>query len=230
LDKAKAEKLKRRLGYDHLIIHESDGRSGSLLLIWKKEVSVQCQGVSRYYVDVTIKVEEEWRLTGIYGEPRWEHKHLTWEAMRSLHSGSDLPWLMLGDFNEILFPHEKEGGRARSQAQLQAFQNSLMDCGLADIGFIGDNFTWQRGRIRERLDCGVANTQWNLLFPSAQLKNGEMVKSDHRPLVVEIDGTQGQYSGGERTRRFEARWLKEETVGEIVQAAWACASAMGQAP
>ena len=48
--------------------------------------------------------------------------------------------------------------------------------------------------------------------------------------MVETDGTQGQYSGGERTRRFEARWIKEETVGEIVQAAWACASAMGQAP
>ncbi|KAG2635964.1 hypothetical protein PVAP13_2NG409003 [Panicum virgatum] len=175
LDKATAEKLKRS--------------SGGLLLIWKKEVSVQCQGVSRYYVDVTKEEEEEWRLTVIYGEPRWEHKHLTYEAMRSLHSGSDLPWLMLGDFNEILFHREKEGGRARSQAQLQAFQNSLMDCGLVDIGFIGDNFTWQRGWIRERLDRGVANTQWNLLFPSAQLKNGEMVKSDHRPLVVETDGT-----------------------------------------
>ena len=66
-----------------------------------------------------------------------------------------------------------------------------MDCRLADILFTGDKFTWQRGRIRERLDHGVANTQWNLLFPSAQLKNGEMVKSDHRPLVVDTEGAQG---------------------------------------
>ena len=115
LDKMKAGKLKRRLGCDHLIIHESDGRSGGLLLIWKKEFSIQFQNVSNYYVDVIIKEEKEWRLTSIYGKPRWEHKHVTWETMRSLHNGSDLPWLMLGDFNEILFHHEKEGGRARSQ-------------------------------------------------------------------------------------------------------------------
>jgi hypothetical protein len=31
LDKAKAEKLKRRLGCDHYIINESDGRSGGFV-------------------------------------------------------------------------------------------------------------------------------------------------------------------------------------------------------
>ena len=107
---------------------------------------------------MVIRGDEEWRLTRIYGEPRWEHKNLTWEGLRSLHGSLSLPWLALGDFNEILFHHEKEGGRVRSQSQLQAFQTTLMDCELADIGYLGDVFTWQRGRIRERLDRGVANT------------------------------------------------------------------------
>jgi hypothetical protein len=31
LDKAKAEKLKKRLGCDHYIINESDGRSGGFV-------------------------------------------------------------------------------------------------------------------------------------------------------------------------------------------------------
>jgi hypothetical protein len=185
--KAKAESLKRRLGCDHFIINESDGRSGGLLMMWRKEIVIQYQGVSQYFINVVVRGYEEWRLTGIYGEPRWEYKHLTWEALRSLHGNLSLPWLALGDFNEILFHHEKEGGRARSQVQLQAFQYTLMDCELADIGFSGDVFTWQRGRIRERLDRGVANTQWNILFPEAQLVNGEMVKSDHRPIIVETD-------------------------------------------
>ena len=66
-----------------------------------------------------------------------------------------------------------------------------MDCELADIGFLGDVFTWQRGRIRERLDRGVANTQWNILFLEAQLVNGVMVKSDHHPIIVETDYVSG---------------------------------------
>jgi len=119
----------------------------------------------------------------------------------------------------ILYHHEKEGGRVRSQAQLQASHDVLMDCELADIGFLGDVFTWQRGKIRERLDRGVANTQWNILFLEAQLINGEMVKSDHRPLIINTEGSCGQHHQREEQRKIEARWLKEETIEEIVQAA-----------
>ena len=79
---------------------------------------IQCQSVSQYFIDVVVRGNEEWRLTGIYGEPMWEYKHLTWEVLRSLHGNLSLPWLALGDFNEILFHHEKEAGRARLQVQL----------------------------------------------------------------------------------------------------------------
>jgi hypothetical protein len=68
LGKAKAENLKRTLGYDKFIIHESDGRSGGLLMLWNKGVMVKQLNVSQYYIDVVVG-EEESRLTGIYGEP-----------------------------------------------------------------------------------------------------------------------------------------------------------------
>ena len=92
LGKAKAENLKRRLGCDHFIIHEG------LLMLWRKEVVVQCKGISQYYIDVIIRNDGDRRLTGIYGE----HKDRTWEALRSLNTSVVLPWLALGDFNEIL--------------------------------------------------------------------------------------------------------------------------------
>ena len=50
-------------------------------MMWRKENVIQCQGVSQYYIDVDVRGNEEWRLTGIYGEPRWDHKHLTWENL-----------------------------------------------------------------------------------------------------------------------------------------------------
>ena len=81
LQKAKAEKLRRKLGCDHLIIFESDGRSGGLLMMWKKEVRIIEQGVTENYIDVLIQDENEWRLTGVYGEPIWEQKDKTWMTM-----------------------------------------------------------------------------------------------------------------------------------------------------
>ena len=65
LGKAKAEILKQKLGCDHFIIHESDGRSGGLLMLWRKDIVIQNQGVSQYFIDVVIRGNEEWRLTGI---------------------------------------------------------------------------------------------------------------------------------------------------------------------
>jgi hypothetical protein len=60
---------------------------------------------------------------------------------------------------------------------MQAFHDALIDCELFDMGFSGDSFTWQREKVRERLDRGVTNVQWNLLFPLACLVNGGMTKS-----------------------------------------------------
>lgn len=40
LGKAKTKKLKRRLGCDHFIINESDGRSGGLLMLWRKDLVI----------------------------------------------------------------------------------------------------------------------------------------------------------------------------------------------
>ena len=50
-----------------------------------------------------------WRLTGSYGEPSWDKRHLSWQYIRDLHNPSSLPWLVVGDFNEIVLCVEKEG-------------------------------------------------------------------------------------------------------------------------
>jgi len=74
LDKVKADNVRRRAGFDHLIIHESDGRSGGLLLLWKEEVNIRLQAVTQNYIDVVIEENGGWRFTGVYGEPDWRHK------------------------------------------------------------------------------------------------------------------------------------------------------------
>lgn len=80
LDEWPAECLRRRLKMDHKEIVRSDGRSGGLALYWKKEISVSLNFKSDNFIDVFISNDPNftWRFTGMYGEPRWEDKHLTW--------------------------------------------------------------------------------------------------------------------------------------------------------
>lgn len=110
--------------------------------MWRDDINVLVQGVTKNYIDVIIDNGVTWRFTGVYGEPEWNQKHLTWDALSSIKGDLRMPWLLMGDFNEILYNLEKEGGRPRPQRQMQAFHDVLIECNLNDMGFVGDRFTW----------------------------------------------------------------------------------------
>ena len=64
--------------------------------------------------------------------------------------------------------------------------------GLIDLEFMGNSFTWTNGRdgsqnIMERLDRGVANGPWRLLFPQALVKHLQQYASDHASIVLNTE-------------------------------------------
>lgn len=48
-----------------------------------------------------------------------------------------MPWLVFGDFNEILHSNEKLGGLDSDAKQMEAFRDYLSRCGLFDLRFVG---------------------------------------------------------------------------------------------
>lgn len=50
-----------------------------------------------------------WRVTGIYGWLGNCDKYLTWELLLKLKEESNLPYLVPGDLNDILFCGNKQG-------------------------------------------------------------------------------------------------------------------------
>lgn len=168
-----------------------------------------------------------WCLTGFYGEPSTEKKHLSWKALRVLNAARQRPWLCLGDFNEILLACEKEGGPPRNQSCMDRFRETLEEYELADLGFEGDPFTWRNNShnsahyIRERLDRAVANKDWMSRFPLYHIINGEPRHSDHRSVIVNTDPPRvGGDGRGPPAFRFEASWVEEDDCATIVENAW----------
>ena len=51
--------------------------------------------------------------------------------------------------------HHKKRAEIRPNAMMRDFRNCLGECGLEDMGCIGDPFTWRRGDTIERLDRAV---------------------------------------------------------------------------
>jgi hypothetical protein len=233
LSKENAENLRRKLGFDFMSIDESDGRSRGLVMFWKEDNKMISEYVSANFIDIVFETTNgtHWRFTGFYGEPAWEDRQQSWSSLRDLSTRPLLPWLVIGDFNEILYSDEKEGGNPRPARMMQEFRDCLMDCDLHDMGYLGDKFTWSRAEVKERLDRAVCNTEWCTLFPMAATSNEQHHRSDHRPVVVDTEfhdeSLIRRRSGG---KKFEARWLAEESVNEIVKTAWEKAKLLGIAP
>lgn len=60
-----------------------------------------------------------------------------WQLLASLKLLSPMPWLCVGDFNEIVEQAEKRGAASRSIGQMDLFKQTLEDCQLCDLGFKG---------------------------------------------------------------------------------------------
>ncbi|KAL5748420.1 hypothetical protein ACOSQ2_025717 [Xanthoceras sorbifolium] len=99
---------------------------------------------SKGHIDSWIKDEEgsKWRFTGFYGDPRLAFRCHSWLLLKRLFGLSSLPWIIGGDFNEVLRDEEKVGGRFRSHAAISSFRDAIDSCRLVDIGYQGSLFTW----------------------------------------------------------------------------------------
>ncbi|KAG2667144.1 hypothetical protein I3760_15G097700 [Carya illinoinensis] len=130
----------------------------------------------------------------------------------------------MGDFNEVLSVNEKVGGRARTDRQIQEFQDLLDDCGLLDLGYIGNPFTWCNKRepqhsISERLDRGLANLTWKNLYPMANVNHGSVAYSDHVPIKLQLQNDRAQRRG-QKLFRFEAMWVEDKGCKPLIEKAW----------
>jgi hypothetical protein len=202
-----------------------EGRSGGLSVLWKDTIKCRVMNYSRNFINLVVeeKEEGEWRLTCYYGFPERGRRAQAWNLLRELRDMSELPWCVIGDFNDLLSQEDKRGIHPHPNWLCNGFRAAVSDCDLTDIRLEGYPFTWikSRGRtsvIEERLDRAMATSSWLALYPDVKLQNLLASHSDHSPILL-------QNSPMVRTRatfnfRFENMWLKEEEVDDVVEEGW----------
>ncbi|KAL6195625.1 hypothetical protein ACLB2K_031243 [Fragaria x ananassa] len=133
-------------------------RAGGLCLLWGDDIKVSLLTSLDSHIDVVITEQNNhpWRFTGIYGQPKVEKRYLTWALIKNLKDKCGYPWVLGGDFNEIVSLQEKEGGLMRRSRQMESFQQTITDCSLRSMHASGPCFTWRRVRhgveVKEKLD------------------------------------------------------------------------------
>ncbi|KAG0452170.1 hypothetical protein HPP92_026103 [Vanilla planifolia] len=205
--------------------HPSEGLSAGFLILWRKEVELVVSGASSHTMACTIKTSHDGRLNCyfVYG-PRCHHRRrIIWEDVRSF-GGSNEPLLVAGDFNLILAPEEKQGGRRFLYGKdQQDFADIMQELQLVDLGFSGNRFTWSNGkqggaRILERLDRALMNSAGLIAFPNCSVQHLSRLGSDHCPWLVKVEGGD-QWQQSSRLL-FDSVWLDFPQSFQVVEKAW----------
>ncbi|KAL8115417.1 hypothetical protein AgCh_022054 [Apium graveolens] len=144
---------------------------------------------SNHFIDFEVESAHmrRWRYTGFYGCHEKSRRRESWDIIRHLASKSNLPWCITGDFNDLMSVDEKKGGGVHPSYLLSGFAETINDCELLDMGYVGEKFTWERSRgqwnwVQERSDRAYANHEWRTLFPNVVVRVLDVSTSDHLPL------------------------------------------------
>lgn len=220
----KANKIVERLGFNSSWRYEAEGYSGGIWILWNTgHFTVTAVEEMKQCLTVNLqKDNQDFFLSCVYGSPNMKTRESLWAHIQVL--SADLQhksWAYLGDFNAYILNEEKSGGGRPNRASMRQIKECLDMCGLWDIGFSGPMHTWSNGRVKERLDRCVVNQVWGDENMELKLLHLNQLNSDHRPILLEIGGSNNCRAQHQPLFRFQSAWLTNESFKEVVKGAWA---------
>ena len=223
LPKKKKKGTKERAGFVFGLIVPNSENCGGIAMLWKKELKLEIMGYTGNVIDAIITVEPsefKWRIIGFYGQSEMHRRKESWDQLKALNKKFHLPWLCLGDFNEILSVDEKIGGVQRTQKQMKGFRSAVNTCGFKDLGFTGPRFTRcnmqeREDRVYLRLDRALATQNWIDNYREVRVHHIVDSTSDHFTLL--ISDSFAPQPPRKRRFHFEAMWTKKKKCRDIIK-------------
>ncbi|KAL4329777.1 hypothetical protein AHAS_Ahas13G0334000 [Arachis hypogaea] len=218
--RSKAEVIIHKLGFDSWCRSEAEGFAGGIWCLWnKKEWNIEPLEVHKQFIHMNIKDNENrnWYCTRVYGSPQPGTRSSLREELENFAGTIQGPWCVGGNFNSII-SLEETGGSFNLSQDSRRFQDCIQNCGLKDLGFSGPPFTWQRNRVKRRLDRFLCNLGFNDLFPSAGVKHLPKLKSDHIPILLDFNNLEMRRR--DKPFRLLTPWLLHEDYQRLVKNSW----------
>jgi hypothetical protein len=215
----------QRAGYVSVHYVDARGHSGGIWLLKQNGSNVAADVFEVYKDTNTVRLSLGnacWFLTGIYASLVYTSRLDLWNHITELRRDVVEPWLLMGDFNEIIRPSEQKGG-IYSPSRAGSLLNVMDNCNLADVNTTGGIFTWSRPctgnrMVFRKLDRAIADVPWCMAFPEAYVEVLCKFHSDHNPLLLRCGLPRRDF--GPQPFRFEAAWITHPDYSDIVKSAW----------
>ncbi|KAJ9539210.1 hypothetical protein OSB04_031943 [Centaurea solstitialis] len=165
-----------------------------IIVAWNaREVDVMALEIKEQYMHCEVKVRNtdiRFFISFVYGANREGERAELWSGLRKFKAiiGAK-PWVVLGDFNAMLFPHDALGGASSRNAAMASFFSCVEDIEVFDANYTGIQFTWcqkpaDESGLKRKLDRVLVNSEFVDLFPDSRARFFPRGISDHSPAVL----------------------------------------------
>ncbi|KAK4270935.1 hypothetical protein QN277_019699 [Acacia crassicarpa] len=210
------------MGFPNMEIVDCEGYSGGIWCLWDDNIGAVTlveRNFQFLHFLITSSTGSSWHLTVIYASPNCNTRQVLWENLSRIALSIQGAWLIGGDLNVTLLHCERCSNASSSTSPDRDLLRWVEMQDMIDIGFVGPEFTWQRGNSEARLDRMLANEEWVAMFPNALVTHMPFFKSDHRSLLVRLSSKRDM-SKPNRPFRFIAAWVLHDNFDDFVHQSW----------
>ncbi|XP_074313799.1 uncharacterized protein LOC141648993 [Silene latifolia] len=165
-------KVHQGIGANWSLVHNTSVHDwGRIWLIWDSgNYTVDIINIEAQVIHAKISCinGQSWWMSVIYGFNKVQERVPLWDSLRNMRQVVNGPWLVMGDFNNVLAMCERVGSEV-SNYELRGFQDCVEDCGI-NLPAHGAFFTWSNkhepgAMVFSRIDRAMSNNEWLDQFP-----------------------------------------------------------------
>ncbi|XP_074315057.1 uncharacterized protein LOC141651237 [Silene latifolia] len=202
-------------------IHES----GRIWLLWDPSlfhVVLLMKDKQAIHVSVDhLQSGYSWTCSIIYGCNKDSERTSLWQSILQCKSIVHGPWLLMGDFNNVLHIGERIGSEV-TLAEIRDFQQCVDSCGLYDLVNQGAYFTCnnkqeENKHVFSRIDRVLANDLWIDSGPSGIASFLPEGLFDHSPCIIRLWDESARKPS---YFKYFNMWGKDERFHNTVKDVW----------
>ncbi|PWA50859.1 RNA-directed DNA polymerase, eukaryota, Nucleotide-binding alpha-beta plait domain protein [Artemisia annua] len=214
------EGLWGNLFFDH-VVGSSVGCSGGIVCVWDPNMFVK-EHVSKS--DYFVALMGTWTPTStklliisVYAPQELTEKRDLWDYLHLLVNRWEGDTVIMGDFNEVHWEHERFGSVFNQQGAM-VFNKFISSASLIDLPLDGYSFTWSHKSASKmsKLDRFLISEGLMELFPHLSAICLDKNLSDHRPILLR----ETSIDYGPSPFRFFHSWFTMEGFDSFVENTW----------
>jgi len=204
------------------VLSPAAGTHGGLVTAWDPTIfTLQSHFLKPYTLTTVFTCNAsnlDFTVTNTYGPADHTASASFLQHLRDLHPIINGPWILLGDFNLVRCPSDKNNGQINSNLAT-AFNDTIHDLLIEEVVLSDRLYTWSNKQpfpILAKLDRALTNNELNLIFPLTCLTSLPQPTSDHTPLLLSLSTDLPKPSHF----RLENSWLRNRSFLTSITQAW----------